>query len=82
MMLQFARQRVAAVPAGVALTRALLANQGLRGRAGLPARPCGGPAGAARAVVNDLLAALSVGDELTTRRMLLGARRAGRRRPR
>ncbi len=69
MMLQFAGKGVAAVPAGVKLVRALLANQGSLGVLGFlqgfrrPGRP-------ARAVVDDLLSALSVGDELSTRRIL------------
>ena len=69
MMLQFAGQGVAAVPAGVRLMRALLANQGPAGSLGF-LQGFRRPGRHARAVVNDLLAALSVGDELSTRRIL------------
>ena len=69
MMLQFAGRGVAAVPAGARLMRALLANQGPAGSLGF-LQAVRRPGRHARAVVNDLLAALSVGDELSTRRIL------------
>ncbi len=69
MMVTFARQGLAAVPAGVELMRALLANQGSAGTAGF-LRGLRRPGGPGRALVDDLLRALCVGDELTTRRIL------------
>lgn len=69
MVRQFARQGIAALPAGVALIRALLANQGVGGVIGL-ARGFRRPGRRARAAVRDLVAALSSGDELSIRRIL------------
>lgn len=69
MLAQFGRNGPAALPAGLALSRALLANQGVGGTLGF-ARGFRRPGRAARAAVADLLAALSAGDELSTRRLL------------
>mgnify|MGYP000662088452 CR=1 FL=1 len=69
MMVQFARQGVPAMSAGLTLSRALLANQGADGAFGF-ARGLRRPGRRARAKVDDLLAALSGGDELSTRRIL------------
>jgi hypothetical protein len=69
MMAQFARQGVPAMGAGLTLSRALLANQGMDGAFGF-ARGLRRPGRRARAKVDDLLAALSGGDELSTRRIL------------
>lgn len=71
MMWQFARTGVAAVPAGLALTRALLSNQGLSGTAGfLSGVPA--PRRRQRALLTAALTALSVGDDLAIRRALSG----------
>ncbi len=69
MMAQFARQGAPALAAGLTLSRALLANQGMGGAFGF-ARGLRRPGRRARAKVDDLLAALSGGDELSTRRIL------------
>jgi hypothetical protein len=72
MILQFARHGLGAVIPGVALSRSLLANQGLGGAAGF----LGGfrrPGAAARRTVDTLLEALTRGDEITTRRLLARA---------
>ncbi len=69
MMVQFARQGVSAMGAGLTLSRALLANQGADGAFGF-ARGLRRPGRRARAKVDDLLGALSGGDELSTRRIL------------
>lgn len=69
MVLQFARQGVGAGPAGAELMRAFLANQGAAGSLGF-LQAFRRPGRHARAVVNDLLSALSVGDELSTRRIV------------
>lgn len=69
MMAQFARQGAPALTAGLALSRALLANQGMDGAFGF-ARGLRRPGRRARAKVDDLLAALTEGDELSTRRIL------------
>ena len=69
MMAQFGRKGPAALPAGLSLSRALLANQGVQGALGF-ARGFRRPGRAARAVVADLIAALTAGDELSTRRIL------------
>ncbi len=69
MMAQFARQGAPALAAGLTLSRALLANQGMGGAFGF-ARGLRRPGRRARAKVDDLLAALSGGDELSTRRTL------------
>lgn len=72
MMWQFARTGVAAVPAGLALTRALLTNQGLRGAVGF-LRGVPAPRRRQRDHLTNLLTALSVGDDLAIRRHLAGA---------
>lgn len=69
MMAQFARQGVPALGAGLTLSRALLTNQGMDGAFGF-ARGLRRPGRRARAKVDELLAALSGGDELSTRRLL------------
>jgi hypothetical protein len=69
MMVTFARHGLAALPAGMELMRALLANQGGAGTAGF-LRALRRPGGPGRALVDDLLRALCAGDELTTRRIL------------
>ncbi|WP_046314909.1 ketosteroid isomerase family protein [Mycobacterium sp. UM_Kg1] len=72
MVRQFLGTGVAAVPAGLGLTRALLRNQGLSGAAGF----AGGfrrPAGAAKDTVRAFLDALAVGDLATARTLLAPA---------
>lgn len=69
MMLQFLRYGPAAAPAGVALTRALLTNQGLAGTAGF-LRGFARPGRASRALLGDLMTAFARGDELAVRRLL------------
>lgn len=69
MMLQFLRQGFGTVPAGLRLMRALVTNQGAVGSMGFLqgfSRPDRG----ALDTVNGLLSAVTMGDELTTRRML------------
>lgn len=72
MMAQFARNGPAAAPAGLALGRALLANQGLSGTLGF-LRGLARAGRRERAVLGRLLRALNGGDELATRRLLAGA---------
>jgi hypothetical protein len=69
MILQFARNGLAAAPAGVGLVRAMLANQGPAGALGFIQgfRRIGGRA---RGMLQDLFMALKTGDELTVRRLL------------
>jgi hypothetical protein len=69
MVVQFARNGAPALGAGVGLMRALLGNQGVSGALGF-ARGFRRPAGQARALVRELVSALSAGDELTTRRLV------------
>lgn len=69
MMLQFARRGRAAVPAGLAMTWALLVNRHVNGTVGF-LRGLRPPARRERAVLLDLLTALTAGDELATRRVL------------
>ncbi len=69
MMVQFLGHGLPAVPAGLGLMRALFANQGAGGAAGF-LRGLRRPGAPQRALVDDLLRALSGGDELTTRRIL------------
>ncbi len=76
MLAQFGRKGLAALPAGLTLSRALLANQGVGGTLGF-ARGFRRPGRTARAAVADLLAALSSGDELSTRRMVAQDARLG-----
>lgn len=69
MMMQFAKNGVAALPAGLGLSRALLANQGLGGAMGF----LGGlrrPGSRQRNTLVQTLTALSVSDELAIRRLL------------
>jgi hypothetical protein len=75
MMLQFARHGLTSVSPGVKLVRALLANQGVTGTVGF-LRSFRRPGPAKRALVAELLRALSVGDELSTRRILSHAAKA------
>jgi hypothetical protein len=72
MIVQFARNGLPAGPAGLQLGRALLANQGLGGAVGFlrGLRRVGRPQ---RRALDALLAGVSAGDELTTRRLLGGA---------
>jgi hypothetical protein len=72
MIVQFGSFGLRAAAPGLALGRALLANQGLGGAAGFlrGLRRVGGPA---RRTLDELLIALSGGDEITTRRLLGGA---------
>lgn len=69
MLLQFARRGRAAVPAGLAATRALLVNQRVTGTIGF-LRGLRPPARRERVVLLNLLTALAAGDELATRRVL------------
>ncbi len=69
MALQFVRNGRAALPVGVALGRALLANQGLLGAVGF-LRGLRRPGRRQRAQLTKLLTALSMGDELAARRLL------------
>ena len=69
MVLQFLRYGPAAAPAGVALARALLANQGVGGAAGF-LRGFVRPGRLTRGVAGDLLTAFANGDELAVRRLL------------
>jgi SnoaL-like domain len=72
MMWQFARTGVAAVPAGLALARGLLSNQGLTGAAGF-LRGVVAPRRRQRDRLAAVLTALSVGDDLAFRRHLAAA---------
>jgi hypothetical protein len=69
MIMQFARHGLRAVPPGLALSRALLTNQGPRGSTGFlqGMRRVGRPQ---RRALDAVLAALAGGDQLTTRRLL------------
>ncbi|CAN5572066.1 nuclear transport factor 2 family protein [soil metagenome] len=69
MIVQFGSHGLRAAAPGLALARGLLANQRLGGSAGLlrGLRRVGGPA---RRVLDELLGAVSGGDEVTTRRLL------------
>ena len=69
MVLQFARQGAVRSPAGAELMRAFLANQGPAGSLGF-LQAFRRPGRHERTIVNDLLSALSVGDELSTRRIV------------
>jgi len=69
MVLQFLGNGLSAGPQGVALTRALLANQGLRGSAGFAAGFRGARLRGKR-TVRGFLDALASGDELRARRSL------------
>ena len=69
MVRQFARSRGPAVPAGLALTRALLGNQGVSGAAGFLSGFRGVGRQGRRQVVG-LLADASAGDELAVRRRI------------
>lgn len=68
MVFQFARNGVAALPAGIDLARALLVHQGVGGTLGF-ARGFRRPGGRARTLLRDLMTALAAGDEVTTRRI-------------
>jgi hypothetical protein len=72
MIVQFGSYGLRAAPPGLALGRALLANQGLGGTAGF-LRGLRRVGGHARRALDELLVALSGGDEITTRRLLGGA---------
>lgn len=69
MMLQFARNGLAASAPGVRLMRSLWANQGAEGTLGF-LRGFRRPGRHARATVEDVLTAVSVGDELAVRRLV------------
>ncbi len=69
MVLQFVRNGRAALPAGIGLTRALLANQGLSGAAGF-LRGLRRPGRRERAQLTQLLTAFARGDELAARRLV------------
>lgn len=67
MVAQFARSGLAAAPVGVALTRALLGNQGVSGALGF-ASGFAGVGRRGKRHVTELLRAASVGDEVSVRR--------------
>jgi hypothetical protein len=69
MVLQFLRGGRAALPAGLALTRALLGNQGLGGTAGFVSG-FRGVHGRGKRQLTKLLTAARAGDELTARRLV------------
>lgn len=69
MMRQFAGKGLPAVPVGLGLARALVANQGIGGSLGFLAG-FRRPGRRAHTVLHDLLTALSVGDELAVRRVI------------
>lgn len=69
MMWQFARNGLAAAPAGLTLARSLVANQGLGGSAGF-LRGMRRPSRQQREALVAALTAMAVGDELATRRSL------------
>jgi hypothetical protein len=73
MMGRFLATGPAAAPVGLALTRALLTNQGLSGTVGF-ARGVPAPRRRQRRRLEDVLTALSTGDEVTLHRLLGHAR--------
>jgi hypothetical protein len=72
MVVQFARSGVGALPAGLALSRALLRNQGLAGTAGFLSG-FGGVGVRGKRILAGLLNDASAGDEVSVRRRLTDA---------